>query len=59
MTVQRLAAATNRNSVTQKADIFLRLTQAYLFNLFLDSGDDNFQKVLPAGAFQVEESFGE
>ena len=33
----------------QKAKIFLRLTQAHFFNLFLDAGDDDFQKVLPAG----------
>ena len=41
----------------QKADIFLRLTQAYLFNLFLDAGDDDFQKVLPAGTFQADGKF--
>ena len=37
---------------SQKAEIFLRLTQAHLFDLFLDAGDDDFQKVLPAGTFQ-------
>jgi len=28
----------------QKTDIFLRVTQAYVFNLFLDAGDDDFQR---------------
>jgi hypothetical protein len=52
--VQRLAAATNRKSVPRKPRYFLRLTQAYLFDLFLDAGDDDFQKVLPAGTFQTD-----
>ena len=41
----------------QKAEIFLRLTQAYLLNLFLDTGDDDLQKVLPAGTFQADGKF--
>ncbi len=38
----------------QKAEVLLRLTQAYLFDLLLDAGDDDFQKVLPAGTFQAD-----
>ena len=38
----------------QKAQVFLRLTQARLFNLFLNAGDNDLQKVLPAGAFQAD-----
>ena len=41
----------------QKTDIFLRVTQAYVFNLFLDAGDDDFQEVLPAGTFQIRGKF--
>ena len=45
--------AMNRNKRAQKAEILLRMTQADLFDLFLDAGDDDFQKVLPAGTFQI------
>jgi hypothetical protein len=38
----------------QKAEILLRLTQADLFDLLLDAGDDDFQKVLPAGTSQAD-----
>ena len=37
----------------QKADIFFRVLQSDIFDLFLDASDDNFQKVLPAGPFQI------
>jgi hypothetical protein len=51
--VQRLAAATNRKSVPRKPRYFSRLTEADLFDLLLDAGDDDFQQVLPAGTFQI------
>jgi hypothetical protein len=49
MMVQRLAAATNRKSVPRKPRYFCRMTQADFFDLLLDTGDDDFQEVLPAG----------
>jgi len=41
----------------QKADIFFRVLQSDIFDLFLDASDDNFQKVLPAGTLQVGGKF--
>ena len=52
MTVPRLAASDKQEQRAQKAEILRWLTQAYLFNLFHDAGDDDFQKILPAGTLQ-------
>ena len=41
----------------QKAEILLRMAEADLFDLFLDPGDDDFQKVLPAGTLLVRGKF--
>ena len=41
----------------QKAEILLRMAEADVFDLFLDAGDDDFQKVLPAGTFQIRGKF--
>jgi hypothetical protein len=38
----------------QKAERLSRLTQTDFFDLFLDGDDDDFEKVLPAGAFQAD-----
>jgi hypothetical protein len=53
MMVQRLAAATNKKSVAQKAEILLWMAEADFFDLLLDTGDDDFQEVLPAGTVQI------
>jgi len=45
--------ATNRKSVPRKTEILFRVGQTDFFDLFLDRRDDDFQKVLPAGSFQV------
>jgi hypothetical protein len=37
----------------QKADILLRITEADIFDLLFNRGDDDFQKVLPASMFQI------
>ena len=41
----------------RKPRYFSGWLQADLFDLFLDAGDDDFQKVLPAGTFQVRGKF--
>ena len=57
MIVQRAASATNRKSVPRKPIYFSGLLEADVFDLFLDAGDDDFQKVLPAGTFQIRGKF--
>jgi hypothetical protein len=41
----------------QKAEIFLRVRQPDLLDLFRDEGDDDLQQVLPAGAFMIRGEF--
>ena len=53
MMVQRLASGDEQKERAEKADILLRVAEADVFDLLLDAGDDDFQKVLPAGTFQI------
>jgi hypothetical protein len=55
--VQRLASGDEKEERAQKVEISPRLTQPNLFNLLLDDSDDQFQKVLPTGAFQIRGKF--
>ena len=57
MMVQRLASGDEQEERAQKAEILLRVAEADVFDLFLDAGDDDFQKVLPAGTFQIRGKF--
>jgi hypothetical protein len=54
MMVQRLAAATNRKSVPRKPRYFFGWLRPTSSICLLDAGDDDFQKVLPAGTSQAD-----